>query len=122
MPVGFKGRLGYCKTDEAGAEFLAGEMLTCMAAGVVEWRLTPVLFSTAVDSTPRTTPFARLQAERGYKVTNMRGETVTLDEMHRQTLKKLDGKHDLGKRTDAVMTARKRGELVVQRDSDKEQV
>ena len=119
MPVGFKDLLGYCKTDEAGAEFLAGEMLTCMAAGVVEWRLTPVLFTTAVDSTPRTTPFARLQAERGYKVTNMRGETVTLDEMHRQTLKQLDGKHDLGKLTESLMTALKRGELVLQRDSDK---
>src|SRR6185436_4906688 len=31
--------------DEAAVEFLAGEMLTCMAAGVAEWRLGPPPFT-----------------------------------------------------------------------------
>ena len=108
--------------DEAAEEFLAGEMLTCMAAGVVEWRLSPAPFTTTVEPTPAASAFARLQAERGYKVTNMRGETVTLDEIHRQTLKELDGKRDLGQITDRLMSAVKRGELVLQRDSDKSPV
>jgi len=108
--------------DEAAAEFLAGEMLTCMAAGVVEWRLTPVPFTTTVEKKPAATPLARYQAERGYKVTNMRGETITLDEMHRQTLKALDGSRDVAALTKALMGALTRGELVLQRDEDKSTV
>jgi methyltransferase-like protein len=108
--------------DEKAEEFLAGEMLTCMAAGVVEWRLTPVAFTTTVEARPAATPLARLQAERGYKVTNMRGENVTLDELHRQTLKYLDGKRELAALTEALLGALKRGELVLQRDSDKSAV
>jgi methyltransferase-like protein len=123
MPVSFSDLYRQCGNGEAdGEEFLAGELLTCMAAGVVEWRLTPVPFTTVVDSTPGATPLARLQAERGYKVTNLRGETVVLDEIHRQTLRQLDGKRDLAKLTDALMTVLKSGELVLQRDSDKASV
>ena len=120
MPVSFSDLYRQCGNGDAGAEeFLAGEMLTCMAAGVVEWRLSPVPFTIVVDRTPAATPLARLQAERGYKVTNLRGETIVLDEIHRQTLKQLDGKRDLGKLTESLMAALKRGELVLQRDSDK---
>ena len=120
MPVSFSDLYRQCGNGDASAEeFLAGEMLTCMAAGVVEWRLSPVPFTIVVDQTPAATPLARLQAERGYKVTNLRGETIVLDEIHRQTLKQLDGKRDLGKLTESLMAALKRGELVLQRDSDK---
>jgi methyltransferase-like protein len=129
MPVAFADLLARCKTeaagagypaDEAGAEaFLAGEMLTCMAAGVVEWRLTPVLFTTAVAEMPATTALARLQAAQGYKVTNLRGELITLDEIHRQTLKQLDGSRDRAQLAESLMAPVRRGELVLQRDSDK---
>ena len=123
MPVAFRElfrRAG--GGDESAEEFLAGEMLTCMAAGVVEWRLTPVRFTTTVEAKPAATPLARYQAERGYKVTNMRGETVTLDEMHRQTLRALDGTRDLAALTESLMGALSRGELVLQRDEDKSRV
>jgi methyltransferase-like protein/2-polyprenyl-3-methyl-5-hydroxy-6-metoxy-1,4-benzoquinol methylase len=122
MPVAFRDLVAHCKADETGAEFLAGEMLTCMAAGVVEWRLTPVLFTTHVGETPATTPLARLEAQRGYKVTNLRGESVVLDELHRQTVRQLDGKRDLAQLTDALMASLQKGELVLQRDSDKSTV
>ena len=123
MPVAFRDlfrRAG--GGDESQEEFLAGEMLTCMAAGVIEWRLTPVRFTTAVAAKPAATPLARYQAARGYKVTNMRGETVTLDEMHRQALRQLDGSRDLGALAEALLGPLKRGELVLQRDSDKSAV
>jgi methyltransferase-like protein len=97
-------------------------MLTCMAAGVVEWRLTPVLFTTSIGKTPATTPLARLEAQRGYKVTNLRGESIVLDELHRQTVRQLDGRRDLGQVTDALMASLQKGELVLQRDSDKSAV
>lgn len=106
--------------DEASVEdFLAGEMLACMAVGVVEWQLTPVPFTTAVGKTPATSPLARLQASGGYDITNFRGETVKLDEIHRQTLKQLDGSLDMAALTDALLAAVKRGELVLHRDNDK---
>jgi methyltransferase-like protein/cyclopropane fatty-acyl-phospholipid synthase-like methyltransferase len=122
MPVAFKDLVAKCGADAAGAEFLAGEMLTCMAAGVVEWRLTPVLFTTRIGKTPATTPLARLEAQRGYKVTNLRGESIVLDELHRQTVRQLDGKRDLAQLTDALMASLQKGDLVLQRDSDKSAV
>jgi methyltransferase-like protein len=132
MPVAFPELLARCKkeaasagypADDAGAEdFLAGEMLTGMAAGVVEWRLTPVPFSTAIAERPSVTPLARLQAAQGYKVTNLRGEQVTLDEIHRQALRLLDGTRARAQVTEALLSPVRRGELVLQRDSDKQAV
>jgi methyltransferase-like protein/SAM-dependent methyltransferase len=132
MPVAFADLLARSKAEVAkegfpadGAnteEFLAGEMLTAMAAGVVEWRLAPAPYSTAVGKAPVATPFARLQASRGYKVTNLRGESVSLDEMHRQTLKHLDGSRNLTQLADALLAAVKQGALVLQRESDKSAV
>jgi len=132
MPVAFADLLARCKVDAAGAgfpadeagaeEFFAGEMLTAMAAGVVEWRLSPVPFTTVVADMPATTSLARLQATQGYKVTNLRGELVTLDEIHRQTLLQLDGSRGRAQLTDALLAPIRRGELVLQRDSDKQPV
>jgi methyltransferase-like protein len=133
MPVAFADLLARCTAtaaaegqpvaaDGAASAFLAGEMLTGMAAGVVEWRLTPVPFTTAVADKPLATPFARLQAKQGYKVTNLRGELVTLDEIHRQTLTLLDGGHDRAALAEALLAPVRAGELVLQRDSDKRAV
>jgi methyltransferase-like protein/2-polyprenyl-3-methyl-5-hydroxy-6-metoxy-1,4-benzoquinol methylase len=108
--------------DDAAEDFLAGEMLTGMAAGVVEWRLTPVPFTTAVPEKPLATPLARLQAAQGYKITNLRGELVTVDEIHRQTLRQLDGSRGLAHLTEALLAPVRRGELVLQRDSDKQAI
>lgn len=129
LPVGFADLLVQSKAeaakegfpaDEATAEeFLAAEILTGMAAGVVEWRLSAVPFTTDVGTTPATTPLARLQAERGYKVTSLRGETVTLDEIHRQSLKQLDGTKNIAQITEALLASVKRGVLVLHRDGDK---
>jgi len=122
MPVAFKDLIAHSKADEAGAEFLAGEMLTCMAAGVVEWRLTPVLFTTKIGKMPATTALARLEAQRGYKITNLRGESIVLDELHRQTVRQLDGKRDLAQVADALLASLQKGDLMLQRDSDKSTV
>ena len=129
LPVSFPKLLAQASAEAASKgfpvdrttveDFLAGEMLTGMAAGVIEWRLSPVLFTTAVTTTPAAPPLARLQAERGYKITNLRGESVTLDEIHRQTLKQLDGKRDLAQITQALIASVKSGELLLQRDNDK---
>jgi methyltransferase-like protein/SAM-dependent methyltransferase len=131
MPVAFRDLVAGCKSearaagfpaDDAVEEFLAGEMLTGMAAGVVEWRLTPVPFTTAIAEKPAVTPLARLQAAQGYKVTNLRGELITVDEIHRQTLRQLDGSRSLAQLVEALMAPVRRGELVLQRDSDKQAI
>jgi methyltransferase-like protein len=106
--------------DGAGVEdFLAGEMLACMAVGVVEWQLTLPSFTTDVGKTPAAPPLARLQANQGYGVTNLRGESVTLDEIHRQTLRQLDGSRDIARLTDTLMASVKEGVLVLHREDDK---
>lgn len=115
-------REGFPPPEGDAAEFLAGEMLTGMAAGVIEWRLSPVAFTTSVAETPATTALARLQAEQGYKATNMRGEFVSLDEIHRQALKLLDGRRNRAEIIEGLLAPVRSGELVLQRDSDKQKV
>jgi hypothetical protein len=94
-------------------------LLTCMAVGVVEWQLTPPRFTMDVGKAPVAPPLARLQAGQGYSVTNLRGESVTLDEIHRQTLKQLDGSRDIARLTDALLASVKAGALVLYREGDK---
>ena len=128
LPVAFADLLARSKSEAAGAghpadestagDFLAGDMLTGMAANVVEWRLTPVPFTTVIGAKPATSPLARLQASQGYKVTNLRGERVTLDEIHRQALKQLDGTRDMAGLMDGLMDSLLRKELVLRRDGD----
>jgi len=132
MPVAYADLLARSKSaaaaaglpaDEATADdFLASEMLTGIAAGVLEWRLTPVPFATVVGAAPATSALARLQAARGHKVTNLRGEVVTLDEIHRQTLKLLDGNRDVAALIEGLMATLRQGDLVLHRDDDKSPV
>lgn len=128
MPVRFEELLARSRAEAAAAgyaeaagaaDFLAGEMLTAMAGNVVEWQLTPVAFTTTVAAAPATSPLARLQAAQSHRVTNLRGELVNLDEIHRQTLRLLDGRRDVAGMTDGLMDALLRKELVLHRDSDK---
>ena len=132
MPVAFAELLARARSEAAreglpppegdAEEFLAGEVLTGMAAGVIEWRLTPVAFTTAVGDRPATSALARLQAAQGYKATNLRGELVTLDEIHRQALRLLDGRRTRAELIDGLLAPVRAGELVLQRDSDKQKV
>ena len=87
-----------------------------MAAGVVEWRVTPVLFTTEVAAKPASTALARLEAEQGYRVTSLRGESVTLDEFHRQVLRLLDGTRTREALAEALLGMCRRGELILHRD------
>ena len=103
--------------DDAGAErFLAGEMLTCMASGVAEWRLSPAPFTTEIAAQPATTPLARMEADLGYRVTSLRGESVTLDEFHRQVLRLLDGTRNRAALGEALTAMCRRGELLLHRE------
>ena len=102
----------------ADANFLANEILTCMAAGVVEWRTSSEAYTTTVPRKPATTPSARLQAAQGRRVTNLRGETVTLDEIHCGILRHLEGTHDMAQLTDRVLAFLTAGGHQLRRDDD----
>ena len=110
---------GLQETPVRNENFLASELLTGMCAGTVEWRVTPPPFTAAVGERPATTPLARLQTTQGYRVTNLRGESVTLDEIHRQTLRLLDGTADRDRLTDLLMERLRAGEFTLYRDSDR---
>jgi methyltransferase-like protein/SAM-dependent methyltransferase len=106
--------------EEADPErYLAGEMLTCMAAGVVDWHLGPVAFTTVPGLRPATTPLARLQASEGRQVTNLGGENITLDEIHRQVLRHLDGTRGIPELTEAVVAYLRQSGSTLCRDGDR---
>ena len=103
--------------ERADAErFLGGEVLTCMASGVAEWRLSPVPYTVEPGARPATTALARLEAEQGYRVTSLRGESVTLDEFHRQVLRLLDGTRARDALAEALLAMCRRGELILHRE------
>ncbi len=129
MPVAFTDLLAECRSeaarlghpaDETADEgSLSGDMLTAIGAGVVEWRVTPVAYTTTVAGRPSTSAWARLQAAQGYRAANLRGEFITLDEIHRQTLKHLDGTRSLADLIELSVKALKAGEFVLHPENEK---
>ena len=102
--------------DGAG-DFLAGELLTAIGAGLVEWRVSPAPYTTDVGVRPMATPLARLQATQEARATNLRGEMVSLDEIHRQVLRRLDGRHTLEQAGEEILAALRKGDIVLHGES-----
>lgn len=110
---------GFSVKQSSDEDFLASELLTGMGAGIVEWRVAPPPFTTTIGDHPATTALARLQAQQGYRVTNVRGESVTLDEIHRQVLRHLDGDTSTDKLTELLIDRLRAGEFFLHRENDK---
>lgn len=92
-------------------------LLTAYAStgtGLVELHLCPPRFAAAVSERPAASPLARLQAETGNVVTNLRHEPVQLGEFERQLLRHLDGSRDHAALADAMAALVARGDLVVE--------
>ena len=105
--------------EVAGARaFFAGEMLSGMAAGIVEWQLSPVNFTTTIGERPLASRLARHQAVASGSVANLRGEPVNLDEIHRHILRKLDGETDRGQIVEYLLSQLQSGALVLRREGD----
>jgi methyltransferase-like protein/cyclopropane fatty-acyl-phospholipid synthase-like methyltransferase len=111
-------REGHAPDPRAGEDFLATELLTAIGAGVVEWRTTPVPYTTVIAGKPATSPLARLQAAQGRKATNLRGEWVTLDEIHRRALMRLDGTRTRDGLIDALVRAAQNREFLLHEEND----
>ena len=98
--------------------FFASEMLSGMAAGVIEWRLSPVGYTTTIGARPVASPLARHQAISSKSVANLRGESVDLDEIHRQIIRRLDGSADRAQLIEYLVTSLKSGQLLLRREGD----
>jgi methyltransferase-like protein/2-polyprenyl-3-methyl-5-hydroxy-6-metoxy-1,4-benzoquinol methylase len=73
---------------------LASDMLQCFAAGVVELHSLPSPFVIEHGTRPEASAVAALQAGRGAQVTNLRHESIALDDDARRLLPMLTGSRD----------------------------
>jgi methyltransferase-like protein/cyclopropane fatty-acyl-phospholipid synthase-like methyltransferase len=64
-----------------------------IAGDLVEFRLRPLRVTKQPDPKPLARPLARWQAASGRSATNLRHESINLDEFGRQVLLRLDGRH-----------------------------
>ena len=76
-------------------ERLLGFLLRTYAASVSELHATPYLFPTAPSERPRASAYARLEVAEGSVVTNLKHQSIVLeDDLVRQLLLLLDGSRD----------------------------
>ncbi|MBI3858480.1 MAG: methyltransferase regulatory domain-containing protein [Planctomycetes bacterium] len=70
---------------------LADSLLDAFARGMIEFQSGPARFTTSTEGRPAASALARLQAQEGGVVTNLRHEQVSLDDLSRAWLLFLDG-------------------------------
>jgi methyltransferase-like protein len=73
---------------------LAETLLQAFTADVVELHAAPPRLTNEPGERPRTSAWARFQAGRGDRVTTLRHEVVSVDEMTRHLVCALDGSRD----------------------------
>src|SRR6185437_14281109 len=76
------------------AKLLKQPLLQCGRSGMVELHVRRSPDFAGISDAPRASPLARLQAEQGPFVTNLRHRQMELREFDRHVLQRLDGKHD----------------------------
>ena len=77
------------------AELLGRELLQCYAGAVVELHACPSPFSIEPGAQPMASPLARLQAERGARVSTLHHESIVVPDAIRALLRFLDGTRTL---------------------------
>jgi methyltransferase-like protein/cyclopropane fatty-acyl-phospholipid synthase-like methyltransferase len=94
---------------------LATDILQLYAAGTVELHSMPSAFTTSVSKAPRAGALARLQAARGSRVTNVRHESLALNDVERQLLILLDGTLGREQVIERLLAAVESGQLQLKR-------
>ena len=87
--VAFKELAG--SADDEQRRQLATRLINCVVSQIVEFSLTPSKFVVDVSQNPTASPYARLRARGGGKVTSMRLENVQMSDLQRKILAELDG-------------------------------
>jgi methyltransferase-like protein len=73
-------------------------------------------FALEAGDRPRAVPVARLQAEKGLRVTNARHEMLNVDEFMRQLLRHLDGTRDRAALLDVLAELAAQGRLTIREE------
>lgn len=107
--------------DPTAEDFLAGEMLAGVMAGIVELRPRRLALTRMIDDRPVASRIARRQANHDPtgRVVNLRHEPVLLNELQRQVIHHLDGEHDRNKLLNELIGLVLSGKLNVDRQGRK---
>lgn len=70
---------------------LGAELLRCLSHGLIECHTVPASYVTSVSEKPQTASWVQWQAKNNRPITNMRHESVKVDELGRHVLMRLDG-------------------------------
>jgi len=92
---------------------LAEPLLRCYSTTQIELSVHPPAFTLDVSARPTALRLARHQAARSNRVTNLRHESVHLNDLQRHLLKHLDGQHDRSQLQDALAQLVTSGSLVI---------
>jgi methyltransferase-like protein/2-polyprenyl-3-methyl-5-hydroxy-6-metoxy-1,4-benzoquinol methylase len=80
--------------DVDDGQTLQRSLLRCFLSNLVELHVCPPRYVVEPSARPMASPLARLQAEGGVRVVNLRRRTVDLAEFERVVIRLLDGKND----------------------------
>lgn len=92
---------------------LAEPLLQCYATTQVELSIQPPAFTLEVTEQPTASRVARHQAVQTNRVTNLRHESVALNDLQRHVLQCLDGRHRRADVLDSLMKTVDSGKLVI---------
>lgn len=95
------------------SEELAATLLRCYGTSVVDLHADQCTFSLCIGDCPRVTAVARDQAARNPTVTNRKHERVTLNDIQRFVLLRLDGRTTRDELLDQAASAVEMGELIL---------
>jgi methyltransferase-like protein/2-polyprenyl-3-methyl-5-hydroxy-6-metoxy-1,4-benzoquinol methylase len=97
-------------------ELLAAALLRCHECGLVDTHLIEPALATRVEERPRASRTARLQADQGESVSNLRHRIVDLHEVDRFLLAQLDGSRDLVRLAEELVSLVRQGALTLERN------
>jgi methyltransferase-like protein len=107
--------IGGAPADAETRQRLATDILQLYAANVVELHNMPSSFVTPVSNKPRTSALIRRQASEGTRVTNLRHESLRVNDVERRMLALLDGARERREVIEQLAAAVHSGELTLKR-------
>jgi methyltransferase-like protein len=90
---------------------------TSASTRLIELHVHPTPLKLQLSDRPVASPLARLQAEAGNNVTNLRHEVITLEHFNRHVVRQLDGTHDRAALVD-ILTELVAQDVLSMRDGD----
>ncbi len=98
-----------------GERGLSTDLLQLYASGVIELHSTPSRFVTAASAQPCASALIRLQASHGASVTNLRHESLRINDVERRILGLLDGQRSRAEIVERLVEGVVAGELSLKR-------